>query len=101
LSNRARFIKSIIDKQLEINGVKKVDLVKSLSDMKFDREDGTFDYLISMPIQTLTQEKYDELCKKVELRDKELDKVKKTSHDKMYRDDLSALRSQVVKEFAQ
>ena len=101
LSNRARFIKSIIDKQLVVNGVKKADIVRSLTDMKFDSEDGSFDYLLSMPIQTLTQEKYDELCKRVDARVKELDKVKKTSHDKMYRDDLSALRSQVVKEFAQ
>ena len=101
LSNRARFIKSIIDKQLVVNGVKKADIVRSLTDMKFDSEDESFDYLLSMPIQTLTQEKYDELCKRVDARVKELDKVKKTSHDKMYRDDLSALRSQVVKEFAQ
>jgi DNA topoisomerase-2 len=101
LSNRARFVKAIIDKEIAVSGVKKVDLVKTLDTMKFDKEEGTYDYLLSMPIQTLTQEKYDELCKKVDAKNKELDKIKKTSPDKMYRDDLSALRVQVLKEFKQ
>jgi len=100
LSNRARFIKSIVDKELAVNGVKKIDLVNTLESMGFDKEEGTFDYLLSMPIQTLTKEKYDELCKKVDAKQKELDKVNRTSHEKMYRDDLALLRTQVQKEFA-
>jgi DNA topoisomerase-2 len=68
--------------------------------MNFDKNEGSFDYLMSMPIHTLTKEKYDDLCKKVELKNKELDKIKKTTHEKMYRDDLSALRKQVEKEFS-
>ena len=99
LSNRARFIKAIIDKELTVNGVKKTDLVNTLENMGFDKEDDTYDYLLSMPIQTLTKEKYDELCKKVDVKQKELDKVNRTSHEKMYRDDLALLRNQVQKEF--
>lgn len=100
LTNRARFIKCIIDKELVVSGAKKADLIKTLTAMGFDTEDGSYDYLLSMPIQTLTQEKYDELCKRVDSRNKELDKVKRTSPEKMYRDDLSLLRVQVQKEFA-
>lgn len=100
LSNRARFVKSIIDKTLVVSGVKKSSLVDTLSTMGFDKEEGTYDYLLSMPIQTLTQEKYDELCKRVDAKSKELEKVKRTTHEKMYREDLTALRSQVAKEFA-
>lgn len=99
LSNRARFIKAIVDKELTVNGAKKLDLINTLEKMDFDKEDSTYDYLLSMPIQTLTKEKYDELCKKVDAKQKELDKVNKTSHEKMYRDDLSLLRNQVQKEF--
>lgn len=99
LSNRARFIKAIVDKELNVNGVKKADLVAMLSSMGFDKEEDTFDYLLTMPIQTLTKEKYEELCKKVDVKHKELEKVKRTTHEKMYRDDLSLLRNQVQKEF--
>ena len=54
-----------------------------------------------MPIWTLTNEKFLDLQKKVDLKQKELDKIKKTSPEKMYRDDLASLRNQVVKEFTQ
>ena len=100
LSNRARFIKSIIDKLININGTPKADLETALTSLNFDKVEASFDYLLSMPIQTLTKEKYEDLCKKVDLKNKELEKVKKTTHEKMYRDDLSALRKQVEKEFS-
>lgn len=100
LSNRARFIKSIIDDKIVVKGVKRAELEKVLTQMSFDRDEGTFDYLLSMPIQTLTQEKYDDLCKKVDSKNKELERVISTTHEKMYRDDLAALRKQVEKEFA-
>jgi len=54
-----------------------------------------------MPIWTLTNEKFVDLQKKVDLKQKELDKIKKTAPEKMYRDDLASLRNQVVKEFTQ
>jgi len=100
LSNRARFIKSIIDKLININGTPKADLETALTSLNFVKVEASFDYLLSMPIQTLTKEKYEDLCKKVDLKNKELEKVKKTTHEKMYRDDLSALRKQVEKEFS-
>jgi DNA topoisomerase-2 len=100
LSNRARFIKSIIDKLININGTPKADLETALTSLSFDKVEASFDYLLTMPIQTLTKEKYEDLCKKVDLKNKELEKVKKTTHEKMYRDDLSALRKQVEKEFS-
>lgn len=100
LSNRARFVKAIIDKELIVNGVKKADLIKTLDGMGFDKEEESYDYLLNMYIQTLTQEKYEELCKKVDAKLKELDKIKRTAPEKMYRDDLDLLKKQVQKEFS-
>jgi len=99
LTNRARFIKSILDKQLVVNGEKKNVLIKAMDDMGFDKQDGAYDYLLTMHIQTLTLEKYEELTKRVQAREKELDKIKKTAPEKMYREDLAQLKQQVQKTF--
>lgn len=99
LTNRAKFIKSILDKTLNVNGEKKVDLVKTMDGLGFDRQDGNYDYLLTMHIQTLTLEKYDELNKKVTAREKEFEKIKKMTPEKMYREDLDQLRNQVEKTF--
>ncbi len=99
LTNRARFIKAILDKQLVVNGVKKNDLIKTMEAMGFVKQDESYDYLLTMHIQTLTHEKYEELNKRVTAREKELEKIKKTTPEKMYRDDLTQLRNQVEKSF--
>jgi DNA topoisomerase-2 len=99
LDNRARFIKSILDRQIVVNGAKKNDLIKVMDGMGFDKQDDSYDYLLTMHIQTLTLEKYEELTKKVQAREKELDKVKKTTPEKMYREDLTQLKNHVQKSF--
>jgi len=99
LTNRAKFIKAILDKVLVINGAKKHDIVKSMDGMGFDKQEKSYDYLLTMHIQSLTLEKYEELTKKVTLREKDLERVKKMAPEKMYREDLSQLRNQVEKSF--
>jgi DNA topoisomerase-2 len=96
LSNRARFIKSIIDGKLIINSRKRQDIESDLATMSFDKIDGSYTYLISMPIHSLTQEKFDELNKTVKGKQDEVDRVEKTSHIDMYKTDLKELRKKVV-----
>ena len=60
-NNRMRFIQEILDGGLKINGRKKVDIESDLTQMKFEQVEGSYDYLLSMPIHTLTKEKFDEL----------------------------------------
>lgn len=96
LSNRARFIKSIIDGKLIINSRKRQDIESDLATMSFDKIDGSYTYLISMPIHSLTQEKFDELNKTVKDKQDEVDRVEKTSHIDMYKTDLKELRKKVV-----
>jgi len=97
LSNRAKFIKLIIDEKIQIRGVQKSILVASLQREALDTQEGSYDYLLSMPIQSLTQEKYDDICKRLELKEKEHERIQKTAPEKMYRDDLKQLRSLVEK----
>jgi len=96
LENRARFISEIIAGNLPINNRKKSEIEADLKTMSFDKVDGGFGYLISMPIHSLTKEKFDEINKLVVSRRKTLEKIQKTSSDDMYRADLKELRSKLA-----
>ena len=88
LSNRARFIKMIIDKKLLINNVPKDEIVSKLDKEKFYLVNGSYSYLLSMPIHTLTKEKYEELLANKGQKEAELAKIKSADPKYMYKEDL-------------
>jgi DNA topoisomerase-2 len=94
---RARFIKAIIEKEIEVANVKKAEIISSIEKLCIKKEEDGYEFLLSMPIHTLTAEKYAELLKKQSTKEKELKEVEKTSPDEFYRKDLKDLRSQVEK----
>ena len=99
LTARARFVKAVIEKEIDVMNVKKVDVMKSISSIGINKIDGDYDYLLSMPIHSLTAEKYAELLKRHSVKTKEREKVEKTSAEDFYRQDLKELRTQVEKSY--
>ena len=99
LSNRARFIKAIIDKKLKINNVPKTQIVLYLQTDNFDEVDGSYNYLLYMPIHSLTKEKYEELLSEVEDKEEELAQIKKLKPLSMYEDDLKNLRKALITKY--
>jgi DNA topoisomerase-2 len=97
LSNRARFIKMIIDGKLKINNRPKADIVIDLEKAKFDKISDSFDYLLSMAIHSLTKEKYEDLLKQIEDNEKEIIRIKAILPIDMYKSDLVELRKKLVK----
>lgn len=94
-SNRVRFIEEILDGNLEINNRPKKDIEVDLISMNFDKEDGSFNYLLNMPIHSLTKEKADELRNLRKNKQDELQTVKNTSPDQMYETDLKTLLKRI------
>lgn len=99
LSNKARFIKMIIDGKLKINNVPRQNIILSLETEKFDKVDESYSYLLFMPIHTLTKEKYEELLSQESVKKKELADIKKTKSVDTYRDDLNELKKAIKKDF--
>lgn len=99
LSNKANFIKSIIDGKLKINNVPKKQIVLYLETADFDQINGSYNYLLQMPIHTLTKETYDDLLESVEKKKKELEIIKSKETSQMYRDDLQELRKALLKSY--
>merc|ERR1712050_50917 len=106
LSNRARFIRMIIEKKLHINNRKKDDVVKDLIRLKFQKFGDTkpprsgFEYLLIMQIVSLTKERKEELERMAKEKAAELEKVKKTSIERMWTDDLDRLESAISALYA-
>lgn len=92
LGNRAKFIKAIIDKKLKVSNVPKKEICDWLENKKFDKVSNSFDYLINMPIYSLTKERYAELLKEYDAKKLELEIMKKRVPADMYLDDLKSLK---------
>jgi DNA topoisomerase-2 len=97
LSNRAKFIKMIIDGKLKISNRPKNDILEDLEKNKFIKFSDSFDYLLNMPIHTLTKEKYEELLSNIEKDKKEKDKIEKQNPVDMYKIDLQELKKKISK----
>merc|ERR1719487_271565 len=99
LTNRARFIKMIIEKTLKVNNRKKDDVVKDLTRLKFQKFGEVkaprtgYEYLLIMQIASLTKERYEELKRMAREKAAELEKVKRTTHQTMWLTDLDALET--------
>jgi len=65
--------------------------------MKFDQIGNSYDYLLTMAIQSITKEKYESLLKEVEDNQKEIERIKSIEPIEMYRSDLKDLRKKISK----
>lgn len=92
---KAKFIKSIIDKKLSINNVPKDEIVSWLDENKFDKIDGSYGYLLNMPIHSLTKEKYDELLNKTKAKKEQIDEYSRKDTKEMYLEDLYELKRKI------
>ena len=92
---KAKFIKSIIDKKLVVNNTPKETIVKWLDENKFETIDGNYNYLLNMPIYSLTKERYEELMNKARSKKDELDDMKGRDPKDMYLQDLQELKRKI------
>ena len=92
LSNRARFVKMIIEGTLKVNNRPKADIIKDLVANDFDMVNDSYNYLLSMPIHSLTKETYEQLLKEVAEKKALLAEIKKKDTTDMYREDLAELK---------
>ena len=88
--SKYKFVKSVVDEVIEIRNVKKADLIKFFDEQKYFNEDG-YDYLLRMPIHSLTAETIEKIKEEIKELKSEYDYIEKKSPDDMYREDLTEL----------
>ncbi len=92
LSNRGRFIKAIIDEKLKVNNVSKSKIIEGIELLKLEKIDDSYDFLLRMPIYSLTKEMYEKLKEDFVSKKEEIRKMEETDPKDMYIDDLSELK---------
>ena len=92
LSNRGRFIKAIIDGKLKVNNVSKSIIIEGIEAMGLDKIDDSYDYLLKMPIYSLTKEMYDKLKEDFTIKKEEIKTLEATDPKDMYILDLTELK---------
>lgn len=111
LGNKERFIKAVIKKEILIMEQEEASIIEELEEMKYDKDpqDGTYNYLLRLPIRTFTADKVRELKKDIASLEKELTILKKTKittiwlrelreFEKMYGKWLTVMESRVPKK---
>lgn len=98
LTNRAKFIKAIIDKKLKINNIERKIIIQYLETSKYDQVDGSYNYLLNMPIHSLTKETYEHLLNEIMDKEIEIGETKKLKSLDMYKEDLVQLKKTLTKD---
>ena len=92
IDNRIKFIKAIINNKLKINNIPKIEIISKIEIMKLDIIDDSYDYLLKMPIYSLTKEMYDKLEEEYKIKIIEIKKTSETNPKDMYILDLNELK---------
>ena len=92
LSNRGRFIKAILDEKLKVNNVSKALIIEGIVEMNLEQIDGSYDYLLRMPIYSLTKEIFEKLKEDFTAKKAEIKILEETDPKDMYLLDLDDLK---------
>lgn len=90
------FVKSIIDGKLTINNKNKTEIVTQLEGLdRIITVEGTYDYLLRMPVYSLTKDKMEELKEYIQKLKTDLEKTKETSVAEMWVNDIIELEKNI------
>lgn len=95
LGNRGKFIKLILDGKIIVNGKPKTDIITQIEKNSIDKIDGDYDYLLRMPIYSLTIEMFEKLKEDFKNKKEEISLLKLVDPKDMYLDDLSELKRKI------
>ena len=95
MNMKANFIKAIIDKKIIINNKPKDEIVSWLSKNGYKLIDDSYNYLLSMPIYSLTKERYEELLQKAKTKQEQIFEFMKKGIKEMYLEDLYELKKKI------
>jgi DNA topoisomerase-2 len=114
LSTRARFILDVIADTIKVRNTPEAEIIKQLKQHKYSMmldnvlvefskltqeqvEKGSYDFLITMPIRSMTKEKVEELLKEKEKRSAELEILKNKTDKDIWEEDLKVFEAEYKK----
>ena len=95
LSNKGKFIKNILDGKLEIKNKPKNEIIVSIETLSIEKIDDSYDYLLRMPLWSLTFEIFEKMKKDWASLKKEIEDLEKIEPKDMYLTDLKDLKKKL------
>ena len=92
LGNRGKFIKNILDGKIIVNNKSKDEIVTQIESIGLEQIDNSYDYLLRMPIYSLTKEMFEKLKEDFSSKKEEIEKLKLVDPKDLYLSDLSDLK---------
>ena len=98
LSNKAKYIKENLDGTIDLRKKKREDVISLLEEKGYDKIEGDdeYKYLVKMPMDSVTEENVDRLLKERGNKQAELELVKTTTVNQMWKSELDKLREQYL-----
>lgn len=97
LSNKGKFIRAILEEKIIVNKKSKQEINKQIEELNIDKMDDSYDYLLKMPIYSLTNEVFERI--KIDFKNKKDEIIALESKDikEMYNEDLVLLKNNIYK----
>ena len=97
LSNRAKYILATLDGSVDLRKKNATSVKELMTSKGFDQLDGNFNYLIKMPMDSVTEENVEKILKEKTDAERDLNKLKKTTLETMWLSELEVLQSEYKK----
>jgi DNA topoisomerase-2 len=97
LSNKMKFVESVISKTLDIMNVDEVKIEKDMEKLGLKRENDSFDYLLRMQVRTFTREKVDAMKTELNSNKESLEVLKKKTESDLWISELKEFEKQYEK----
>ena len=95
LKNKIKFLKEIMGDKLVVYKKSKDEIEKLLTASKYDKIDGSYDYLLSMKIDSFTTEKFKKLEEEYSKIKEEIEIIKAKTEKEMWLEDLNSLKKAI------
>ena len=95
LGNKGKFIKLILDNKIIVNNKLKDEIINQIQSNKLDKIEDSYDYLLRMPIYSLTKEMFEKLKDDFKLKKEEIESLKLIQPKDMYLEDLSEIKKKL------
>ena len=96
LSNKAKYIKEILDGSIDLRKKKSDEVFNMLKEKGYDTMEGEYKYLTRMPMDSVTEENVEKLNNEHEHKKAELESVKKTTKYQMWLTELELLKEEYL-----
>jgi DNA topoisomerase-2 len=96
LSNKAKYIKEVLDGTIDLRKKKKQEIIDMLVEKEYDTvdDDEEFLYLVRMPMDSVSEENVEKLMKEHHEKLDELERIKATTIEQMWLSELEVLENE-------